>query len=143
MSQNKDTLLHRWFEEVWNQKKTSAIHDMMSEDTLIHGLTGPGGGPVRGASEFENFHASFLAAFPDLHVDVEDVITEGNRTGCRFTVTGKQDGDLPEIAATGKKVLFNGSGIATFAGGKFTEVWNIIDFPKMQYDLAPDTPDVE
>ena len=90
MSQNKDTLLHRWFEEVWNQKKTSAIHDMMSEDTLIHGLTGPGGGPVRGASEFENFHASFLAAFPDLHVDVEDVITEGNRTGCRFTVTGKQ-----------------------------------------------------
>ena len=59
------------------------------------------------------------------------------------SVTGTQTGDLPEIGATGKKVLFTGSGTATTENGKFVEVWNEVDFPKMQYDLAPDTPDVE
>lgn len=137
------TLLHRWFEEVWNQKRTSAIHEMMSDDTLIHGLSGPGGPPVRGASEFEQFHATFVTAFPNMHVEVFDVVTEGDKMACRFTVTGRQEGDLPEIAATNKKVMFDGSGVCTVADGKFTEVWNIVDFPKMQYDLAPDTPDVE
>jgi len=135
-------LMYHWFEEVWNKQKASAIHEMMSEDTVIHGLSGPGGPPVRGASEFEAFHATFLTAFPDIHVDVADVVSEDNRVACRFTVTGRQAGDLPDIAATNKKVLFDGSGVCTVANGKFTEVWNIIDFPKMNYDLAPDTPDI-
>ncbi|MGD9588143.1 MAG: ester cyclase [Pyrinomonadaceae bacterium] len=137
------TLLHRWFEEVWNKKRASAIHEMMSEETVIHGLTGPGGPPVKGSSEFEQFHSTFVNAFPDMHVDVFDVVTEGDKMACRFTVTGRQAGDLPDIAATNKKVLFDGSGVCTVADGRFTEVWNIIDFPKMQYDLAADTPDIE
>jgi len=143
MSTEYPTLLHRWFDQVWNEKNTSAIHEMMSEDTLIHGLSGPGGPPVRGASAFEAFHSNFISAFPDIHVDIADVVTEGDRMACRFICTGKQSGDLPEIAATNKKVLFDGSGVCTVADGRFTEVWNIIDFPKMQYDLAPDTPDIE
>ncbi len=143
MSSEYPTLLHRWFDEVWNQKNTAAIREMMREDTLIHGLSGPGGTPVRGASAFANYHSALISAFPNIHVDVDDVITEGNKIAGRFTVTGTQTGDLPEIGATGKKVLFTGSGIATTENGKFVEVWNEVDFPKMQYDLAPDTPDVE
>ncbi|HMQ05237.1 MAG TPA: ester cyclase [Pyrinomonadaceae bacterium] len=140
---NGTTLLHRWFEEVWNQKRTSAIYEMMTEETIIHGLSGPGGPPVLGASDFEKFHSTFVSAFPDVHVEVFDVVSEGNKMACRFTVTGRQMGDLPEITATNKKVLFDGTGVCTVADGKFTEVWNVIDFPKMHYDLAPDTPDVE
>lgn len=69
-------------------------------------------------------------------------MSQDNKVACRFTVTGRQAGDLPQIPATNKKVLFDGSGVCTVADGKFTEVWNIIDFPKMQYDLAPNTPDI-
>lgn len=57
-------LMYSWFEEVWNQRKASAIHEMMSDTTIIHGLTGPGGPPVRGASEFGAFHKAFLDRFP-------------------------------------------------------------------------------
>lgn len=143
MANEYPTLLHRWFDEVWNQKNTGAIHEMFTEDTVIHGLSGPGGPPVRGASAFEKFHSDFIAAFPDLHVDVDDVVTEGDKIAGRFTVRGTQKGDLPELPATGKKVLFSGSGICTTKDGKFVEVWNEVDFPKMQYDLAPNTPDIE
>jgi predicted ester cyclase len=137
------TILHRWFEEVWNQKNSNAIHELFSDDTVIYGLTGPGGEPIKGRTAFEKFHADFVAVFPDVHIDVDDVVSEGEKIAGRFTVSGTQQGDLPEIAATGKKVLFTGSGVATVRDGKFVEVWNEVDFPKMQYDLAPDTPDVE
>lgn len=137
------TLLHRWFGEVWNKQNADAIREMFGEDTLIHGLTGPGGGPIRGYTEFEKFHADFIKAFPDLNVELHDVVSEGNKIAGRFVVRGTQTGDLAELPATGKKVLFTGSGVCTTDGDRFTEVWNDIDFPKMQYDLAPDTPDVE
>ena len=142
MTHEYATLLHRWFDEVWNQKKAGTIHEMMADDVLIHGLSGPGEQPLQGPAEFERFHSSFLAAFPDIHVEVNDVVTEQDKLAGRFTVTGTQMGDLPQMPATGKKVLFTGSGVCRIKDGKFTEVWNEIDFSKMQYDLAPDTPDV-
>ena len=143
MASEYPTLLHRWFGEVWTNKNAAAIREMFTDDTVVHGLTGPGGPPVRGFADFEKFHSDFLAAFPDIEVDVDNVVTEGDRMACLFTVRATQTGDLPEIAATGKKTLFTGSGVCTVADGRFTEVWNVIDFPKMQYDLAADTPDVE
>ena len=137
------TLLHRWFEEVWNQKNTAAIREMFTEDTVVYGLSGPGGPAVKGFKGFEKYHADLIAAFPDVHVVVEDVIEQDNKIGGRFTVTGTQTGDLPNLPATGKKVSFTGSGIATVKNGRFDEVWNEVDFTKMEYDLAPDTPDVQ
>src|SRR5688500_20134395 len=105
MSSEYPTLLHRWFDEVWNQKNTAAIHEMMSEDTLIHGLSGPGGAPVRGASAFANYHSALLSAFSNIHVDVADVITQGNKIAGRFTVTGAQTGDLPDTRPTAKQAM--------------------------------------
>jgi steroid delta-isomerase-like uncharacterized protein len=143
MTNEYPTLLHQWFDEVWNQKKASTIRELFTEDTVVHGLSGPGEDPVRGFDAFEKFHADFIAAFPDVHIDVDDVVTEGDKLAGRFTVTGTQTGPLAEMPATGKKTLFTGSGICTVKDGKFTEIWNEIDFPKMQYDLAFDTPDIQ
>ncbi|MEP6851027.1 MAG: ester cyclase [Acidobacteriota bacterium] len=137
------TLMHRWFEEVWNQQKTETIRELMTEDTVHHGLSGPGGPPVHGIEPFEKFHSDFLKSFPDLHVEVEDVLKDGDRYAARFAVTGTQKGEFTGLPATGKKVVFAGSGICLVEDGKFKEVWNVIDFVKMQYDLAPDTPDVK
>ena len=37
------TILHRWFEEVWNQRRESAIDEMMADNYIGHGLVGPDG----------------------------------------------------------------------------------------------------
>ena len=137
------TLMHRWFEEVWNQRKTETIRELMSEETIHHGLSGPGGPDVIGIEPFLTFHEQFLKSFPDLHVEIGDIIQEGDKYAARFIVTGTQKGEFNGFPATGKKVRFMGSGICQIEDGKCKEVWNVIDFLKMQYDLAPDTPDVE
>lgn len=143
MTKEYPTLLHRWFQEVWNERRTETIRELLSDDCLVHGLSGPGGDPVRGHEDFEKFHADFLTAFPDMKVELGDVITDGDKLAGRFTVTGTQTGPLRDQPATGKKVRFTGSGICTVKDGKYVEVWNEVDFQKMEYDLKPDTPDVE
>ena len=143
MTTEYPTLLHRWFDEVWNQKNTGTIREILTEDSVIHGLSGPGGPPARGFADFEEFHRQLLTTFPDLHVVVEDVVESEGKLAGRFSVTGTQRGPLQGMPATGKKVRFTGSGMANVENGKFVEVWNEVDFSKMQYDLAPDTPDVE
>lgn len=129
-------IIRHWFEEVWNRKNAAAIREMLADGCVHHGLGGPGEPPVVGPEAFEAFHASFLAAFPDLHVEVENAISEGDLVSARFVVTGTQTGDLPGLPATGRSVRFTGGGMCRLENGKFVEVWNEIDFPKMQYDLT-------
>jgi steroid delta-isomerase-like uncharacterized protein len=143
MAKEYPTLLHQWFQEVWNERRGEVIEQLLAEDCLHHGLSGPGGGPVRGRADFIAFHKDFIEAFPDLHIELDEVITEGDKLAPRFTVTGTQNGPLRGQPPTGKKVKFTGSGICTVRDGRFVEVWNEIDFMKMQHDLSPDTPDVE
>jgi steroid delta-isomerase-like uncharacterized protein len=135
-------LARHWFEEVWNKKNRAVIREMLTSDSVHHGLAAPGE-PVVGVEEFEQFFDSFASAFPDLNVEIQDLIADGNKVALRYLVTATQKGDLPGQAASGKKVRFTGAGMCRFDNGKFAEVWNQVDFAKMNYDLAADTPDVE
>jgi predicted ester cyclase len=54
-----------------------------------------------------------------------------------------KDGPIPGMPETNKKVRLTGVGLANVRDGKFVEVWNVVDFPKMAYDLDENTPDVE
>jgi steroid delta-isomerase-like uncharacterized protein len=143
MPEQYETLLHGWFDKVWNKRDRAAIREMLSEDCINHGLSGPGGDPVRGFDGFEQFHSAFLNAFPELHIEVDDVIADGDKLAGRYTVTGMKDGPIPGMPETNKKVRLTGVGLANVRDGKFVEVWNVVDFPKMAYDLDENTPDVE
>ena len=136
-------LMYHWFEEVWNKQNSEAIYEMLSTDSIHHGLNGPDQPPAVGADAFAAFHQAFLGAFPDLHIEVQDVLADGDKVAARWVATGTQTGDLPNLPATNKKTRFTGGGMCRLEGGKFVEVWNEVDFSKMNYDLAPDTPDIQ
>jgi len=65
----------------------------------------------------ERFSA-FSAAFPDIHLAVEDTIAEGDKVVLRFTLTGTHLGVWAGIPATGKKVTWAVTDIYTLRGGK-------------------------
>ena len=122
------SLLHRWFDEVWNQKREEAIDEMMAEDVVVHGLPG---GPIVGRESFKPFYRSFVTAVPDIHVTVEDVVTEGDKMSCRCTVRGTHTGDGLGFAPTNQPVEFTGGGLCIIKDGRFQEVWNEFDFMRM------------
>src|SRR5262249_57711395 len=60
-------LARRWFEEVWNQRRTATIYELLRPDSGGHTEHGDRVGP----EAFAELHAAFLAAFPDLQLTVE------------------------------------------------------------------------
>ena len=126
------TLLHRWFDEVWNQKREDAIDEMMNEDVVIHGL---GDEAIVGRENFKPFYRSFVAAFPDIQVTVEDALVDGDKMSCRCTVRGTHTGDGLGFAPTNQTVEFTGGGLCTLRDGRFAEVWNEFDFLRMNTQI--------
>jgi predicted ester cyclase len=73
------------------------------------------------------FAAAFFAAFPDIHVHVEDLLAEGERTVLRWSAHGTHQGELMGIPATGKSVNMTGIAIDRFENGRSVEHWEEID----------------
>lgn len=126
-----DTLIHRWFEEVWNQKNEDAIDEMLAPDGIGYGLTDPDGNQVVGPESFKKFQRAFVSAYPDLKVIVEDTVVEGDKIAARCRVTGSHRGHGIRVAPTNQPVDFTGMIIVRVKDGKIVEAWNEFNFMEM------------
>lgn len=123
-----EQLIRRWFTEVWNNKREEVIDEMLDENGIHHGLDNE---PVVGNNNFKQFFRNFIDAFPDIKVDVTDVVSEGEKIAARYTVTATHLGNGLGFDKTELPVQFTGCGICRVKNGKFIEVWNEINFLKM------------
>lgn len=137
MTDQYNTFVHRWFEEVWNKGRAEAIDEMLDCDGVAHGLTDESGKELCGPEGFKPFFESFRKAFPDLAVKVEDTVIEGDKIAARCTVRGTHTGEGIGIAATNRPVEFTGMTIVRLKDGKIAEAWNNFDFMSMFQQLTP------
>jgi predicted ester cyclase len=124
-------ILERWFEEVWNQGRESAIDELLHRDVPVHGLAGPDGTEVHGAESFKAYYRQMQVGLSDIHVEVEDVVTDGDRSVARFVVTARHTGDGLGKAPKGNPVKFTGMTMVRIKDGKIAEAWNNVDFMTM------------
>jgi predicted ester cyclase len=129
------TIMHRWFEEVWNQGRESAIDEMSYHDVHGHGLQSPDGREVGSMESFKAYHRQMRSALSDMHVVVEDVITEGDLTVARCVVTAKHTGDGLGKPPKGNPIHFSGMTMARIKDGKIAEAWNNFDFMTMYQQM--------
>ena len=61
MRDTKSTLLHKWFDEVWNNDNESAIEQLMTSDSHAHGIITEG--QPEGAEGFKIFFRGFRSQF--------------------------------------------------------------------------------
>src|SRR3954466_11321235 len=101
--------IHRWFEEVWNNKNEAAIDEMLAPDVIGHGLQDPDGSDkIVGLEAFKRLHRQFVAAYPDIHIEVRDTVIEGDKIGARCRVTGTHTGSGLGLTPTNAAVDFTG-----------------------------------
>jgi predicted ester cyclase len=132
----KAELMHRWFEEVWNNRNADAIDEMFAIDGIAHGLKDPQGNPIIGPSGYKPFHAAFLNAFPDLKVTIEDTVTEGDKIAVRCRVNGTHCGEGIGITPCSTPVEFTLMTIVRVTDGRIAEAWNNVDFMEMYQQLG-------
>jgi steroid delta-isomerase-like uncharacterized protein len=136
MSKKYPTLMHEWFDEVWNRGNAETIERFLAADAIVHGITDESGNELRGPNAFKKFHTRFLNAFPNLTVEVADAVSDGDQIAVRCVVRGKHDGDGLGFKATQKETTFTGMCIARVKDGKVVEAWNNFDFLTMHTQLG-------
>ena len=62
-------------------------------------------------------------AFPDLRVEIDDVVAEGDRVALRLTIHGTHQGDFLGIPATGRPVSYISHEFYRVADGLIAEEW--------------------
>ena len=60
-----------------------------------------------GPAALKEVFTRLVRAFPDLHIETEDLITAGDKVVARNTVTGTHQGEYLGIPPTGKAVTYN------------------------------------
>ena len=123
MSDEHVALGKRWFEEVWNQKKSGSVPELLAADAVMHGIRETGE-DVRGPAEFLALHAKLLSAFPDIRFTLHDCFGVDDKIVLRWTAMMRHTGPGLGIAATGAEIKLRGMGIARIAGGKVQETWD-------------------
>ena len=77
------------------------------------------------------------AAFPDMHMHVEDVVANGDKAVARVRYTGTNRGEFMGMPATGKRVdvqLFDMFGFDS--DGLLNEHWGVLDALAMMQQLG-------
>jgi steroid delta-isomerase-like uncharacterized protein len=124
MRHDNPTLARRWFEEVWNERRTEIIDELVTAESVCYSEAGE----LRGKQAFMDLvHGPFLTAFPDLHVTVDEVADAGDVSVVRWTAKGTHTGDLPGMPATGRRITFRGLTWIRYRDGKMVEgfdCWN-------------------
>jgi predicted ester cyclase len=79
----------------------------------------------------------YIAAFPDLHFAVDEILPSGNTGVGRVTITGTNTGDFLGMPATGRSVAVQAIDIIRWGDdGLAHEHWGVVDVMGMMQQLG-------
>jgi steroid delta-isomerase-like uncharacterized protein len=113
----------RFVDEFINRGETSALYDLIHPDYVYRSPGEELCGPDGLVALFDGYRS----AFPDLALQIDDLVVADDSTVMSFTLTGTHRGDLLGISATGRRVRVNGMVRSRFRDGKIAEEWEILD----------------
>lgn len=115
-----ERVVRRWIDEVFNQHKFEAIDELLVPDYVLHYYAMNGDLNV---AAYKQLHPAFLKAFPDLSMEILDLLTHGDTVTVRLMQRGTHLGELMGVPPSGKLVEQVAIAIYRVAGGKLVEGW--------------------
>ena len=116
-------VIRRWV-EAWNAQDLDAAEELLAPEFVRHDANLP---DVLGPQAERQLIAGNLAAFPNLHFEIEQLIAEGDLVAARYRVQGTHQGDFLGIPGTGRPVTIQAVESYRLAGGKLAEQWVVMD----------------
>jgi predicted ester cyclase len=98
-SDDIETLYCRFIDGVVNHQRLDQLDQFLADTVIEHAP-----GRTVGIEAARQALAGWLAAFPDLHLVIEDLVANGDRLMARLTATGTHRGSLAGLAPTGRRV---------------------------------------
>jgi len=124
MSEENKALLRRWCDDGFNKRNVELADELYDADVFYHE---PAAGELRGLTALKQFVSSWLAAFPDAQLKIEDQIAEDDKVATRWTFVGTHRGNFRGITPTGKPVIMSAMYFYRMANGKIVEIRAMVD----------------
>ena len=114
MSQQNEAVVRRVIEEGWNRGNLTVVDDCLADAYTQEGPLET----VRGPEGQKAQIAKYRAAFPDCHLQIDELISAGDRVVVRYTYSGTQRGELAGIPPTGRSVIGHGIDLLHLVDGR-------------------------
>jgi steroid delta-isomerase-like uncharacterized protein len=134
MSADNKALARRLIDEAFNAGKLDVIDELLAEDYVGYDAALPE--PQRGREAAKGAIAGYRAAFPDVHLTIEDQVADDDRVATRWSGRGTHQGDLMGMPATGKQATVTGITIDKIVNGRIAESWTNWDTLGMMQQLG-------
>ena len=131
-TEHNKTVIRRVFSELVNQGNVAVANELLEAGYINHNFPAP----APGSEGFMQVVAMFRTAFPDIVVNLNDVVAEGDRVATRGVFTGTHRGDFMGIPATGKRVAVKYIDIWRLENGKGRENWVQMDIIGLMQQLG-------
>jgi predicted ester cyclase len=113
VSERNKAVVRRLVEEVLNGGRLEVIHELYASALI---------------AEATAWIAPFRVSFPDVQMEVVDLIAEGDKVVGRFTCSGTHLGNWLGYAPTGRRFeAVDEVGIYHFRDGRIVETWGLED----------------
>jgi len=114
VSQQNETVARRLFEEAWNRGNLAAVDECLAGSYVQEGPLDT----VQGPKGEKAMITKYRNAFPDCKLQIDEIISAGDRVVVRFTYSGTHRGDLEGIAPTGRSVKGKGIDVLHMLDGR-------------------------
>jgi steroid delta-isomerase-like uncharacterized protein len=111
-------------ERLFNQGDLSAADELIAVDAVDH--CEPEGTDCR--QHFKQVAMMLRGAFPDLHMEILNMVTEGDQVAVHLLMSGTHQGPFMGIAPTGKRFSVDQMRFMRFRDGQMTDSWAVIDW---------------
>ena len=127
MSEANKDLVRRLFEEIFNQRSLAACEEIVTEDFVEHAVSPFGHsapGKVKGPQAMRATVEWLVAQFPDIHMKIEALISEGDMVAALVLTEGTNLGALHGVVPpTGKRFTARQSHWYRVENGKLASHW--------------------
>ena len=130
-------LIRKIIEEALNGGNLDLADEHFTDDYVVHIAGRPEfeAGP-RGPEAFKQVIGMWRAACSDWHMEIEDLVADGDLVANRFTTKATHDGPMLGIPPTGNRFTVNGQEMHRLRDGKVTESWVCDDVPSILVQLG-------
>jgi steroid delta-isomerase-like uncharacterized protein len=120
--------------DLFNADDLDGCVERMAPDFVMHLAELPD--PLPGREAWRDGAAMMKQAFPDLQIEIDDIVASDDRVAVRLRLHGTHSGDYLGIPATGHPVSYVSHEFYRLADGKVTEEWICSDTASLFQQLG-------
>ncbi len=121
-----ETLIRRWFDEVWNKGMAQSIDELFPETSVMWGINRPQD-RSQGPAEFKKFYHQLRSAFSNINFALDQVVQQDDTAFARWTATMTHAGEGLPVPASNAKLTIAGMSAIKVLDGIIVEGWNVWD----------------